>query len=301
MAALRCFTHEMIHVEALRSLSLASFACATGWSAVRSVFRLGLSGHGPVECGVITGLVPWRRALLPEKVSEIKEAQRTMGKWDASRPAITIGIVQGKPVLYLLGGSHAAIASVQSGIPTAMYDFKPYANMEELLNHPCWQASARMLIFIREYSLLQSYHADGRYVRACTQVSENGEKAGSTLYSAIEIQHVYMVRMQNMRLHNPNQTHEEPEYKWRMNAYMKRCGWVGPKVAPRRKAIVDCAAKCVFGENPAEFHKELMTNVERVQKVRAYLLRLPPHADRGSGLQTTDRNGALSQGSGRKQ
>ena len=83
-----------------------------------------------------------------------------------------------------------------------------------------------------------------------------------------------MVRMHNMRLYDPNQTHGQPYYTWKMNDDMKKeKGWFGNAI--RRRATVECAAKCEFGL--VEFHKELMINVERVQKVRAYLLRLPPH------------------------
>ena len=114
-----------------------------------------------------------------------------------------------------------------------------------------------------------------------------------------------MVRMHNMRLYDPNQTLGKPYYILKMNDDMKKEGGWSGNVA-RRRATVECAAKCEFGS--VDFHKELMINVERVQKVRAYLLRLPPQADRcsghgqrieapdrGSGRQTTDRNNAQSQ------
>ena len=150
-AASRCF--------ALLRAALRCFACLIrvcgGLVCHRSVYRLGLSGHGPVECRVITGLDPWRRALRPEKVLEIESEQRSMGKWNTAYPPIIIGIAQGHPGLHLLGGSHAAIASEKSGIPTAMYDFQHFTSMLELsTKHARWMVSARMLIFIPEYSLL---------------------------------------------------------------------------------------------------------------------------------------------------
>ena len=153
-------------------------------------------------------------------------------------------------------------------------------------------------------------------MRPGSQVSDKGETDKRIIYSPIDIQQVYMVRMHNMRLYDPNKTHGKPHYIWKMGDDMKKEGsWSSSTtVTARRKAIVECAAKCEFGSaefGPAEFRKEFMITVERVQKVRAYLLRLLPQADRcsghgqrieapdtGSGRQTTDRNSTQSQCSG---